>query len=211
MSTASGTTILAALPAPQAEIVARLAPVFAAAGEALYLVGGVVRDALLEDRPAPTDLDFATSATPETTERLGLEAGASSSYLVGQQFGTVGLVFSDEPDRVLVEITTYRTEHYPDASRKPAVQLGGTLEDDLARRDFTVNAMAVHAGTGELVDPFGGQADLYLAVIRAVGDPDERFQEDPLRLLRAARFVSQLGFRLDQPSATPAKEAALAV
>ncbi len=196
MSTASGTTIFAALPAPQAEIVARLAPVFAAAGEELFLVGGVVRDVLLESRSA-TDLDFATSAAPETTERLGLAAGAVSSYLVGQQFGTVGLVFGEEPDRVLVEITTYRREHYPDASRKPAVQLGGTLEDDLARRDFTVNAMAASASTGELVDPFGGQADLYLAVIRAVGDPDERFQEDPLRLLRAARFVSQLGFRLD--------------
>lgn len=208
MSTASGTTILAALPAPQAGIVARLAPVFTAAGEELFLVGGVVRDALLPDRPAPTapsDLDFATSATPETTERLGLEAGAISSYLVGQQFGTVGLVFGEEPDRTLVEITTYRTEHYPDASRKPAVRLGGTLEDDLARRDFTVNAIAAHAGTGELVDPFDGQADLYLAVIRAVGDPDERFLEDPLRLLRAARFVSQLGFRLD-----PASEAAMA-
>lgn len=202
-------TVFATLPATQAQVVARLAPVFAAAGEALHLVGGVVRDALLADRPAPaapaaptapTDLDFATSALPETTERLGIEAGAVSSYLVGQQYGTVGLVFETEPDRTLVEITTYRREHYPDASRKPAVVLGGTLEDDLARRDFTVNAMAADATSGELVDPFGGQADLHLAVIRAVGDPDERFHEDPLRLLRAARFVAQLGFRFDPPT-----------
>jgi poly(A) polymerase len=97
----------------------------------------------------------------------------------------------------LAEITTYRTEEYLDETRHPTVHFGGTLLDDLARRDFTINAIAVDARTGEIVDPFGGQADLAMGVLRAVGHPDDRFEEDPLRLLRAARFVAQLGFRLD--------------
>lgn len=203
MTGSSGQSIIHALPPDRARIVAALAKSFADAGEELFLVGGVVRDALLGvTRPNEADLDFATSAEPETTQRLGLEAGAYGTYLAGQQFGTIGLAFHPEEgaesdDPITVEITTYRVEHYPDDSRKPAVQFGGTLEGDLARRDFTVNAIAADARTGELIDPFEGQADLYLAVIRAVGDPDARFQDDPLRLLRAARFVAQLGFRID--------------
>jgi poly(A) polymerase len=97
----------------------------------------------------------------------------------------------------VVEITTYRAEHYPDETRFPEVRFGVSLDDDLARRDFTANAIAADPRTGRLVDPFGGQADIALGVLRAVGDPDERFDEDPLRLLRAARFVAQLGFRID--------------
>ncbi|MGD9713319.1 MAG: CCA tRNA nucleotidyltransferase, partial [Thermomicrobiales bacterium] len=96
-----------------------------------------------------------------------------------------------------VEITTYRAEHYPDDTRKPAVQWGESLEDDLSRRDFTVNAMAAKPLTGELIDPYGGQADLAMGIIRAVGDPEARFREDPLRMLRGARFVSQLGFAVE--------------
>jgi poly(A) polymerase len=96
-----------------------------------------------------------------------------------------------------VEVTTYRREAYPDDHRFPEVAFDATLVDDLARRDFTMNAIAIDAGSGEMLDPWAGEADIALAMVRAVGDPDERFLEDPLRLLRAARFVSQLGFRLD--------------
>jgi len=199
-----GETLLAALSKGQRQVIGRLADAFAAGGQELFIVGGIVRDLLLA-RPLPHDLDFATSAMPETTHSLGLAAGAISAYLVGERFGTVGLVFDGGDDRIVVEITTYRSEHYPDTTRFPAVELGGQIEDDLARRDFTVNAIAVDARSGTLVDPFEGQADIALAVLRAVGDADARVAEDPLRLLRAARFVAQLGFRVDA-----ATEAAMA-
>lgn len=184
-----------ALQPAQALLIERLGSVFAEAGEELALVGGIVRDILLGHRP-PADLDFATSAIPEVTRRLGERAGAESSYDIGERFGTIGLVFRAEPEAepIVVEITTFRSEHYPDESRHPAVKLGGELVDDLSRRDFTVNAIAADARTGALIDPFDGQSDLHRGIIRAVGDPDTRFQEDPLRLLRGARFVSQLGF-----------------
>ncbi|CAA9545876.1 MAG: CCA tRNA nucleotidyltransferase [uncultured Thermomicrobiales bacterium] len=189
-------SILAALAPRQRDVARRLARAFTAGGRELYLVGGIVRDVLLR-RPLPNDLDLATSALPEETTRLGRAAGADAVYDVGARFGTVGFVFGAERERVAVEITTYRREHYPDETRFPAVALGGTLEEDLARRDFTANAIAAGLDGGGLVDPYGGEADIALAVLRAVGDPDDRFAEDPLRLLRAARFVAQLGFRLD--------------
>ena len=212
------TNVLDSLDPFAADCVARLAAAWAAAGEELFLVGGVIRDALLGRIAAghTFDLDFATSALPERTQALGKAAGASSVYLVGERFGTVGLIFTAptvaEGSRTVtpsahtldIEITTYRREDYVDGTRHPVVELGGTLEDDLARRDVTINAMAAHAGTGELVDPYGGLPDLDLAVLRAVGTPDDRFAEDPLRLLRVARFVAQLGFRID-----PATEAAM--
>ena len=217
------TNVLDILDPFAAACVERLAAAYADAGEELFLVGGVIRDALLGRIAAghAFDLDFATSALPDTTQRLGRAAGASSVYLIGERFGTVGLIFTDAdepaeppdnsrngtrpPARTLgIEITTYRREAYVDGTRHPVVELGGTLADDLARRDFTINAMAADAATGALADPYGGLPDLDLAVLRAVGDPDERFAEDPLRLLRAARFVAQLGFRLD-----PETEAAM--
>lgn len=174
------------------------------ANEELYLVGGLVRDALL-GQPVPSDLDLTTSALPETTQALAIEAGASSIFTIGERFGTVGAVFGDGADRVVAEITTYRAEQYPDETRFPTVRYGVGLADDLARRDFTANAIAADPLTGELSDPFGGESDIALGVLRAVGDPDARFAEDPLRLLRAARFVAQLGFRL-----APETEAAMA-
>ncbi len=178
-------------------VVTRLGEVFAGHGAELYLVGGPVRDLLLGG--APGDLDFTTDRLPAETEQLGREAGADSVYLVGEQFGTVGFAFAgDEEDKSFtVEITTYRRETYPNETRKPAVEHGVSLIDDLSRRDFTINAIAAHPLTGELIDPYDGQADLARAIIRAVGDADERFHEDPLRLLRAARFVAQLGFLVD--------------
>ncbi len=214
------TNVLDILDPFAAACVGRLAAAWGAAGEELFLVGGVIRDALLGRIAAghAFDLDFATSALPDRTQTLGRDAGASSVYLVGERFGTVGLIFTepadaadDRPDDVTaaprdlgIEITTYRREAYVDGTRHPVVELGGTLADDLARRDFTINAMAADAGSGALADPYGGLPDLDLAVLRAVGDPDARFAEDPLRLLRAARFVSQLGFRVD-----PETEAAM--
>jgi poly(A) polymerase len=188
--------VLERLPPSQQEITRRLAGVFAAAGEELYLVGGIVRDVILA-RDVPTDLDFATSAQTTRTRELVEAAGAASVYLVGERFGTVGAVFAAPDQSESIEITTYRSEVYPDETRFPEVAFDATLTDDLARRDFTMNAIAVDATSGSLVDPWHGEADIALAVVRAVGNPDERFQEDPLRLLRAARFVSQLGFRLD--------------
>ncbi len=192
------------LPEDHAAVVDRLAATFANADRELVLVGGIVRDLLIgEDLPA--DLDFATNAVPEETVELGTQAGAESVYLVGVQFGTVGLVFAPTNpggSPIQVEITTYRAENYPHDTRKPEVEFGETLLDDLSRRDFTINAIASDAVTGELHDPFDGQADIARGLIRAVGDPDERFREDPLRILRAARFVSQLGFAIDAETAS---------
>jgi poly(A) polymerase len=197
-------SLLAKLPPHHAAPVRRLGETFHEARHRLHLVGGVVRDLLLE-RALPNDLDFATSAVPEQTRELGLAAGARSTYDIGEKFGTIGLVFpgaeGDEDAPVVVEVTTYRAEHYPDESRYPTVAFGASLADDLARRDFTINAMALDATTGELVDPFDGLLDLHQARLRAVGQPDERFAEDPLRLLRAARFVAQLGFFIEHETA----------
>jgi poly(A) polymerase len=173
-----------------------LASAFSAAEEELYLVGGTVRDALL-GRAMLADLDFATSAAPPRTRELLESVEPSSVYLVGERFGTIGAIFGDEPDRLRVEVTTYRRETYPDENRFPDVAFDATLTDDLARRDFTMNAIAVDAKSGAMIDPWDGEADIAQSLVRAVGDPNERFAEDPLRLLRAARFVSQLGFRLD--------------
>ncbi|MBA3337139.1 MAG: HD domain-containing protein, partial [Chloroflexia bacterium] len=198
-------SLLAALPPEHAGVIARLAGAFTAGGAELYLVGGIVRDLLLQ-RPLPDDLDFTTSAPPERIKEIATATAPESAYLVGERFGTVGLVYRPGPELdatpLLVEITTYRAEHYPDDSRHPEVVFGQTLTGDLRRRDFTINAIALEAASGELIDPFDGQADLAQAVLRAVGDPDQRFAEDPLRLLRAARFVAELGFRVDAGTAT---------
>jgi poly(A) polymerase len=194
--TSSVETILDRLPQPQRQVTRKLAEAFAANGEQLFLVGGVVRDLIL-GAPASADLDFATSAQSNDTQTLLNRAGSNSVYLVGERFGTIGAIFTSPPDVIQVEITSFRREAYLDATRFPTVAFDATLDDDLDRRDFTMNAIAVEAATGEVIDPWGGEADIAHAVVRAVGNASERFNEDPLRLLRAARFVSQLGFRLD--------------
>ncbi|MBA2595869.1 MAG: HD domain-containing protein [Chloroflexia bacterium] len=176
-----------------------LAEHFSRAGAELYLVGGIVRVALMS-ADTLTDLDYATSATPAESREILEHASATSVYLVGERFGTVAAVFGEEPDRLNVEVTSYRREVYPDQTRFPEVAFDATLTDDLGRRDFTMNAIAVESRSGVIVDPWNGEADIAQALIRAVGNPDDRFREDPLRLLRAARFVSQLGFRLDWPT-----------
>jgi poly(A) polymerase len=163
---------------------------FAVEGHALYLVGGSVRDRLLGR--AGTDFDLATDARPEVVKRLLAAAGAAHVWTVGERFGTIGAHL----DGATLEITTFRSETYTPHSRKPAVEFGTTLAGDLARRDFTINAIAQDVHTDEVIDPHEGRADLERRLVRAVGDPDARFAEDPLRLLRAVRFVAQLGFRL---------------
>ncbi|HET8718462.1 MAG TPA: CCA tRNA nucleotidyltransferase [Nocardioidaceae bacterium] len=175
----------------------RLSPVidelgerFSAAGEEIALVGGPVRDAML-DR-LHNDLDFTTSARPETTERL-LTGWADAIWDMGRAFGTIGC----RKGSWQVEITTYRSEEYDADSRKPAVDYGDSLGGDLGRRDFTVNAMAVALPSREFVDPFGGVVDLAHQRLRTPGRPEDSFSDDPLRMMRAARFAAQLGFSVD--------------
>lgn len=200
--------VLARLPEPQRRLVAMLARAVGDLGGELYLVGGGVRDVLLGER-GPADLDFATSLRPDQIRVVGETLPNVTVYDIGEKFGTIGLVLHDprlvphvdrsddlHPDPDIVEITTYRSEVYAPGSRHPVVTFGRSIEADLARRDFTINAIAVDAATGAVADPFHGRADLAMGVIRAVGDPGERFAEDPLRLLRAARFAAQLGFSI---------------
>lgn len=187
--TARGTSVVENLVA--APILRTLAAQFTEAGYELYLVGGSVRDALLH-RPTH-DLDLATDAQPPVIKRLLAQARPDSRYDVGEKFGTIGATFGEW----VVEVTTYRSEEYAFASRKPAVTFGTSLEEDLSRRDFTINAIAQEPATGGMLDPFHGLQDLQRGLIRAVGDPAERFREDPLRMLRAVRFAAELGFRID--------------
>ncbi len=158
---------------------------FRLAGHQLYLVGGVVRDLLLGRDHG--DLDFATDASPTETTRV-LRGWADRLYLVGVRFGTVGA----RKDGRVLEITTFREEVYPEQTRKPAVTFAKDVETDLSRRDFTINAMAVRLPEGEFVDPFGGVRDLAAKRLDTPLDPELAFSDDPLRMLRAARFVSQL-------------------
>jgi poly(A) polymerase len=172
---------------------ARLFELFIGAGHELYLVGGAVRD---HQRGAPIgsllDLDFATSALPDESTRVLRRAGFPV-FMVGSRFGTVGTFLEDLPRRQ-IQITTYRGEVYVNGSRKPRVTFGKDLLDDLARRDFSINAMAM-AADGRLIDPYGGDRDLAQGVLRTVGEPRIIFREDPLRTLRAARFVATLGMK----------------
>ncbi len=168
-------------------VVGELARRFADAGHTLALVGGPVRDLLLQ-RPS-NDLDFTTSARPEAIETV-LRGWADAMWDMGRDFGTIGARLGDTE----VEITTYRADSYSAASRKPEVAFGDDLEADLLRRDFTVNAMAIALPDGDFVDPFGGMRDLAAGVLRTPGTPEASFADDPLRMLRAARFVAQLGF-----------------
>ncbi len=181
------------------QLLHHLLPAFA--GRQLYLVGGSVRDQLLGR--ADRDLDFATDARPEEV-RERVTPWADSVWLVGEKFGTVGLM----RDGVKAEITTFRSDRYDLVSRKPEVEFGDDIYPDLSRRDFTINAMARALPTGELLDPFGGQEDLRERLVRFVGDPATRIREDPLRLLRAVRFSAQLDFELDPHTAAGIAEGA---
>jgi poly(A) polymerase len=170
-----------------AEVTDALSERFGAAGETLALVGGPVRDALLGR--LQNDIDLTTSARPETTEAL-LADWADATWDMGREFGTIGCRKGDWT----IEITTYRSERYDPGSRKPEVDYGDSLQGDLGRRDFTVNAMAVLLPGLEFVDPFGGLVDLAHRTLRTPGRPEDSFSDDPLRMMRAARFAAQLDF-----------------
>jgi tRNA nucleotidyltransferase (CCA-adding enzyme) len=166
--------------------------------EPIYLVGGSVRDIIMNKEPK--DYDFTTALTPEVIEEKIHKVG-KKVYTIGKRFGTIGVKIEDQ----LVEITTFRTEKYEEGNRKPNVEFVTTLEEDLSRRDFTINAMAIKQSSlieendsFTIIDPFSGIKDLGEKLIRTVGNPIKRFREDPLRLLRAIRFVNQFdGFTLE--------------
>jgi poly(A) polymerase len=175
-----------------APVADELAARFTAAGHSLYLVGGSVRDALLGR--LGSDLDFTTDARPAAIQQV-LDGWADAVWDTGIAFGTVGATRAGTH----CEITTYRADRYDRVSRNPDVVFGDTVEGDLARRDFTVNAMAVELplrGAGRFIDPHGGMAALARRELDTPATPQESFADDPLRMLRAARFVSQLGFTL---------------
>lgn len=174
------------------------------AGFGLWLVGGWVRDRLLgrDKGPVPefaedpaSDLDFATDARPGDTLAILKRWGTSAPWTSGIEFGTIGV----QKDSVRVEVTTFRSEVYDRSSRNPRVEFGNDLETDLSRRDFTINTLAIALPDVELVDRFGGLSDLVARKLRTPLSPDISFSDDPLRMLRAFRFASTLGFEVEQP------------
>lgn len=177
--------------------------------EEVYLVGGSVRDLVMGNEPK--DYDFTTSVMPDDMEAK-VKAAGRRAYVIGKQFGTIGLKvpvteFNSSGDGLVpqwhsatkfeyVEVTTFRSEVYTSKSRKPEVQFVPNLDEDLARRDFTMNAMVLRSD-GSIYDPYGGRLDIYAKQIKTVGLPKDRIQEDPLRMLRAARFAARYGFKID--------------
>ncbi|WP_257477844.1 CCA tRNA nucleotidyltransferase [Acidipropionibacterium jensenii] len=198
-------------------LVGELGQLFAEHGHDLYLVGGSVRDALLGT--LGHDLDFTSDAHPDQIEAL-LRTRTHAVWDIGRAFGTIGAnirvadgaaadptatdstATDQSPDAWVVEITTYRTDVYRPDSRKPEIAFGDSIDEDLIRRDFTVNAMAVHAATRQFVDPHAGLADIAAATLRTPFPPERSFSDDPLRMMRAARFTSQLGFGVTDPVRT---------
>jgi len=190
---------------PVADLLRAIGERFADAGHELSLVGGPVRDALLGrtgDDPA-ADLDFTTDARPDDIEAL-LKGWAETTWDVGIRFGTVGARIRGRE----VEVTTYRAETYDPASRKPEVDFGSSLDGDLGRRDFTINAMALRLPELDLIDLFDGRGDLERGILRTPGSPQDSFSDDPLRMMRAARFSAQLGFEVHADVVTAMREQA---
>ena len=169
-----------------------LADRFTAAGHAVYLVGGIVRDLVLGRATSHADLDLTTDARPEESMAL-LADWADSVWTQGQAFGTIGA----RKGATIFEVTTHRAEAYREDSRKPHVVYADDIAEDLARRDFTVNAMALRLPDVELIDPYGGVTDLAAGVLRTPLAPEESFSDDPLRMLRAARFIAGYGLAPD--------------
>jgi poly(A) polymerase len=163
---------------------------FGDAGFELSLVGGPVRDAFL-GRKAP-DLDFTTDARPDDIIKV-LKPYVDAHWDIGREFGTIGARVGDDQ----IEITTYRADKYEPESRKPEVAFGNSLDEDMFRRDFTINSMALRLPSKTFVDPFDGLKDLLTGVIRTPGKPEDSFNDDPLRMMRGARFASQLGFEIE--------------
>lgn len=187
----------------QAPAATSLATAFKAAGFKLALVGGPVRDSILGR--LGNDLDFTTNAHPKDSEKI-LKKWADSVWDIGAAFGTV----AGKKGEITVEITTYRSENYEKDSRKPAVEFGENIEGDLSRRDFTINAMALELTTDEptFIDLFNGVGDLANKIIKTPGKAEDSFADDPLRMMRAARFMSQLNFTIDESVLVAIKEMA---
>ncbi|HEV3264790.1 MAG TPA: HDIG domain-containing protein, partial [Acidimicrobiales bacterium] len=182
---------------PLVQATTDLAERFQKANYALYLVGGSVRDAIVAgEAPPPAevdrDLDFTTDARPDAIENL-VTGWADAVWTQGKRFGTIGCIRNGQR----YEITTHRAEAYRPDSRKPEVAFGDRIEDDLSRRDFTINAMALRLPDLELIDPFDGLADLAVHRLRTPLDPEVSFSDDPLRMLRAARFIAKLDLEPD--------------
>ncbi len=175
---------------------------FREAGHELYLVGGYVRDALAAS--VGLDADATTDAVPGEIKKL-LRPHAEHLWTVGERFGTIGASI----DGFAVEVTTYRTDLYTEGSRHPEIRFGDSLEEDLARRDFTINAIAADTVTGDILDPFEGRKDLEAGVIRPVGEPLDRMRDDPLRMLRAVRFEARLSSPEKPFAITPDLEQAI--
>ncbi|GAA1857637.1 CCA tRNA nucleotidyltransferase [Microbacterium koreense] len=188
LNMAEGIARLGAL--AESPVVDTLARAFDDAGFELAIVGGPVRDALL-DRPV-NDFDFTTDARPDDILRI-VKPISTAQWDIGRAFGTIGAKVAGEQ----VEVTTYRADSYDGVTRKPTVEFGDTIDADLGRRDFTVNAMALRVPGRTLIDPTGGVEDLVRGTLRTPADPAVSFGDDPLRMLRAARFSSQLGFDVD--------------
>ncbi|MGI8927533.1 MAG: CCA tRNA nucleotidyltransferase [Tepidiformaceae bacterium] len=176
---------------------AALAGAFRERGRQLWLVGGALRDEMLGR--AVSDEDYATDALPDEVEAIAKAMGVAHTT-VGKRFGTIG-VFAGGAHQ---EVTTFRGDSYDAGPRWPDVTFGRSIEEDLARRDFTVNGMAEDVHTGRRIDPFGGAQDIGARLLRAIGEPERRFREDPLRILRGMRFASQLDFAIE-----PATQAAM--
>lgn len=183
--------------------VSRVTDALKKAGFEAYVVGGCIRDTLLAR--IPKDWDVTTNAVPEQIQSL------FSNTFYNNDFGTVGVVFDEETDETLkvIEVTPYRSEgQYSDFRRPDSVSFGVSLEEDLKRRDFTINAIAYDPEEDVIIDPFGGKEDLKLQLVRAVGDPSERFAEDALRMLRAVRIAAELGFTIEKETAEAIKKTA---
>ncbi len=172
-------------------LVKTLAQKFNQNGYELYLVGGAIRDILLNKNPE--EYDFTTNAKPEEIKKIINKTNPNILYTIGEKFGTIGAIY----DQTKVEITTYRSEVYTPGNRHPEVNFGTTLQGDLSRRDFTINAIAYDPLKNTYIDPFNGQSDIKNQLIKVVGDSVNRFQEDPLRILRAIRFASTLNFKIE--------------
>ena len=172
-------------------------------GSCAYIVGGYIRDFIREADLQNSDIDIATNATPNKVEQMfGNVKGIT--YPLGKEFGTIG--FRPKGENQTFEITTFRTEEaYTDGRHPDSVTFAKTIEEDLSRRDFTCNAIACNAN-GNIVDPFNGIEDIHNNVIRTVGNPKDRFEEDHLRILRALRFASQLDFTIEDSTASAIRE-----
>ena len=167
---------------------------FEDAAKQIYLVGGIVRDLHVGVNDISSlDLDFTTDATPEEIKKI-IEPIAESIWLSGQRFGTIGAQVNGKT----IEITTHRSESYVSESRKPVVTFSNDIHEDLSRRDFTINSMAIDLKTQELIDPFNGLQDLQMRALRTPLDPTISFSEDPLRMMRAARFISRYNLTFDK-------------